>query len=107
MEKGEKKKREMVRVSERDRVLGTVLIAGAGAAAAYYVLWVFGGAWMTPAVARALHMPPKETGVWLAACLVASLLVLVAAVIGGGLCLSASRTPHTRPSSGSSPTAAS
>lgn len=93
---------EMVRVSERDRVLGTAVVVGAAGAAAYYVLWVFGGAWMTPAVAHALHMPPKETGVWLAACLVASLFVLVAAVLGCWFCAAAAHAPRPQRSSSSS-----
>lgn len=94
--KKKERKKAMVRVSERDRVLGTAVVVGAVGAAAYYVLWVFGGAWMTPAVAHALHMPPKETGVWLVACLVASLLALVAAVLGCWLCAAAARAPRVQ-----------
>ena len=83
--------------SERGRAAGIAIMALAVLLGAYYFVWVFCGAWMTPELVRTLRLPPKETGVWLVSCVVATLLALTSATAGVLFCVYADRNGRVPP----------
>ena len=79
-----------MRLTDRNRIVGTCVAVAAVCAAVYYVVWVFGSPWMTDEVIGMLHLPSKETGVWLGSCIMATLIMSMIAVMGMWFCLYAS-----------------
>ena len=88
-----------MRLSDRNKILGNILIIFAIISAIYYVLCVFWSPWMTPEVINILHLPKKENGVWFAACIMATLLTVIITTLGTWLICYASSSGHVPPPS--------